>query len=297
MNQFVTTANGGMPLYNDDFRFIDSANREALKALVGLNKGLFTAPAGFILWGCNITKVANDISVTEGAIALQGEILYVPAQLFPNPKILFPANNYAFWFTLATSFDPTGNKEYFDASTHDTYQLRRGQLTYQQYINPAQLTAIVDSTFYIGNDVDVFTEEDPTLSEPTEISVPLTLHRIMHGQLYQATADHFLGNWNGKTGIVSYRKDSNRNVYVSITFTNISMGVMPQTEEAIINLPADHRPASGKAPRAFYAYQHTANRSLFATIDLSGDVILKSDTGVTIDAAIGGCVLVFRAEA
>lgn len=123
MNKLKTTDNGGMPLVLDDIRWIDEAYREAW---FGFLSAFGIDPStSFKISGCNIS-VSNQVAyTTAGYISFCGEILKVDAHSYDfsaNP------NDPVVWMVEET-YDAAGNKQFFDASSHDTYQIRRGRLT------------------------------------------------------------------------------------------------------------------------------------------------------------------------
>lgn len=113
---------GGEPDINaDDLMRNSQANNRAfqniLKAwLIGYNEN-------FIISGCVPTITAGvNISVTEGYIFLNGEIMRVDAQTVAAGLTDF------YYYEKAVTYDSNGTKVFNDAVTHETWQKNRGVL-------------------------------------------------------------------------------------------------------------------------------------------------------------------------
>lgn len=117
MNKLITTHIGGFPLFTDDFKFTDKAYRDAFVALVSHLD--YTT----ILSGCQRTQNGLNVSVTEGYIALSGEILHLPHQSYT----LQNANDFEY-FALDVSFDANGLKEFENNIQYNTYQVRKAKV-------------------------------------------------------------------------------------------------------------------------------------------------------------------------
>lgn len=122
MNKLNTINNGGHPIELDDLRWMDSAYRNAF---LGLLSGFGILPnETFILSGCNKTTSGSTITVTEGYICLEGEILYMPEQTYP-----VPTGSDVDYFELDVTYDPLGNETFEDTTTHDTYEIRQAKIS------------------------------------------------------------------------------------------------------------------------------------------------------------------------
>lgn len=277
MNNFKTTFTGGMPLYNDDFTFIQTNIKEALKALGGLNQSSFAAKDGFVLWGCVIALDGGDITVTEGAIFLNGEIYYVPAQSFA-----VPVGDNAFYFQVAaTTFDPVGAKEFEDATTHDTYEIIRAELTYDAYADEPALDAIKAAQFFVGID--------------TANLKPRTIHTVLHGEHTEIANGDLIPSWHHSTGRVEYWKDSAGYVHLHVEVTAI--GSPNPSGGAMINLPVGYRPASGAKATGAYAVDFTNSLLYYVVVQDNGDVVLRRHDGTSGSAIIGSANVIFKAGA
>lgn len=119
MNKLLTP-NGGMPLYNDDLRFMQQANFDSFKALLGM---LSEITPGFILSGCQVTEGPTTFDVSEGYVCIDGEILYAPARTnianALKPTMVYSLNVYN---------DPAGNDQFEDGVLRDKYEIREAVL-------------------------------------------------------------------------------------------------------------------------------------------------------------------------
>lgn len=119
MNRLKTNIDGGFPLRLDDFRWTEEANKEALTGLV---RALIGSEDGAKLYGCVVvdTEQGDIWTCSEGFIYMNDEIFYVAEQSIENTGTL--------WFEELVTYDASGNKTFEDASTNDTYEIRRAQL-------------------------------------------------------------------------------------------------------------------------------------------------------------------------
>lgn len=117
MNRLKTNQSGGFPFVLDDLRFLDNAYRQAFT-----NIAYAISLSDCILWGCDLSDDGTDITVTEGAVWLNGEILHVPEQTITY----VPGHNY--FLRLSASYDPNGLKTFADSNLYDTYELRVAEL-------------------------------------------------------------------------------------------------------------------------------------------------------------------------
>lgn len=120
MNKLIIP-NGGMPLHGNDFEWIHSGIFEAFKGVLSLY-GANTS-GNIILSGINVTTSGSSISISEGFVAINWEICYVPAATISNPDSL------PYSVKLTQTYDPAGNELFADAVARDTYAIRRGVLS------------------------------------------------------------------------------------------------------------------------------------------------------------------------
>lgn len=117
MNKLITTHIGGFPLFTDDFKFTDKAYRDAFVALVSHLD--YTT----ILSGCQRTQNGLNVSITEGYVALSGEILHLPHQSYTLQNV----SDFEY-FALDVSFDANGLKHFKNNVQHNTYQVRKAKV-------------------------------------------------------------------------------------------------------------------------------------------------------------------------
>lgn len=120
MNKLIIP-NGGMPLFGDDFNFLDSASRDAFK---GISREIVDYFDGnLILGGCEFEISGSNIIVQPGHVMLDYEIRFFPGATVPT----VPIKTYV--FTPDDFYDSTGLKSFANASSQNTYQVRRAKLT------------------------------------------------------------------------------------------------------------------------------------------------------------------------
>lgn len=148
MDKFITTGTGGIPFNWDDLRFMDDAIRDGFK---GLHNHLIDSTLtndGFIFDKIDLTGTPPTIDATnswtfpESYAVLNGEILLIPE------KTLASSFSFGDWYILELDDSFTGTtpglKTFQDASSVETYQLRRGKLTLK-----------ASASFVSGTDVPV----------------------------------------------------------------------------------------------------------------------------------------------
>ena len=119
MNKLDTTNNGKQPIFLNDIRFVDEANRNAFFALIKA----ISKDENRILYGCEITTIVNDdYSIAEGAVVIQGEVLQVSAQNFTTTNL---ADTY---FILQETDLAEGIRVFGNGSTHYVYKKRDAQI-------------------------------------------------------------------------------------------------------------------------------------------------------------------------
>lgn len=140
MNNFKTTADGGMPLVLNDFRFIHDSHLQALKGIVSAF-GVENQTA-VILSGCERTVVSGTVTISSGYISLGGEICFVPSHSYPVPSV----GNFEYW-VLNVSFDSAGLKLYKNTDSNETYEERTGKINVSNVV-PVGHTKYQDSKRY-----------------------------------------------------------------------------------------------------------------------------------------------------
>lgn len=154
MDKLITTGTGGYPFVLDDLRFIDDSVRDAFN---GLNNHLIDSTLvndGFIFDKINFTATLPEINASnswtfpETYAVLNGEILLIPETILSST---FSFGD-CYCLELDDSFTGTtpGLKTFQDATSKETYQLRRGKLT---LIPNASIVLGTDVSILFGNGV------------------------------------------------------------------------------------------------------------------------------------------------
>ncbi len=226
MDKLLTNFQGGFPFTLDDIRYNDEAYRYAFNNII---KAFAPSGENFIISGCDITASGNQLHTTEGLIYLEGEIIRVDEQAITISGWGTP------YFTKATSFDPAGNKVFYDGSTHQTYRKDRGVL---HWGTPQAGTPIVRALLNTGEKND-WMHRIGRLLEPDWI----------YPQLLQ-------GFTNDPDNPVRYRKNLLGQLEIMGQFEWDGI-----TDDPVFILPAGYRPEKpmqvlhtsnyGSAPRAF----------------------------------------------
>lgn len=113
--------NGGAPLYGDDFGFLDTAQRDAFKGIAYEIAKLYNG--NLILGGCEVSVAGANFTVAEGYVMIGYEVCYFPG--FTGPV----AGGAYGYFSLSTTYDSGGQKVFANASTQQTWQVRRATFT------------------------------------------------------------------------------------------------------------------------------------------------------------------------
>lgn len=100
MKYFKNTANG-MPLYHDDFRFIQDGLIEAIENLA---KGFTFEGKNFIITGCTTSPDGNNLHVDAGWVYLDGELLY-----YSGGTIFYDSSKY-YIYQKQTSNNSAGER-------------------------------------------------------------------------------------------------------------------------------------------------------------------------------------------
>lgn len=140
MNKLIIP-NGGMPLEGDDFRWFQDGYAEAFKgvfseiarrvstSVLGQGQvGFFIHPnyeGNFVITGCEVTSIGSgNVSVAEGFVFIDGEVLYFPA-VASMPEA---APGFGYAFRLVVTYDPAGLEVFQTGGSFDTYEIRRAEI-------------------------------------------------------------------------------------------------------------------------------------------------------------------------
>lgn len=222
MNKLITTYTGRMPFMLDDIRFVDDAFRKSFEALA---KSVSTT-TNYILWGCVATEGGGFVTVTDGAVVINGEICQVIAH-----SIAQGADIEDYWLQLNVTYDPAGTKIWDDngAVSHDTYQVRKAILTYSAAplsdgVNPT--TGVRISELLTANIVPFLASQNENWHLVGDVGEPDTIYT----------------EWKTGSQRLRFRKDVMGNVFVEggvLSFNPI--GGVPFTD-IIFQLPVGYRP-------------------------------------------------------
>ncbi len=122
MNRLDTTPLGGVPFDWDDWKWEQDGVREAFYGLIS-SWGIDPSDS-FILSGCTSTLNGLNYDISEGYIALDGEIYKVDAH---SVVVSLPVGFAHFWSPLV-SYDPAGLEATKNAGTVNTYEIRRASV-------------------------------------------------------------------------------------------------------------------------------------------------------------------------
>lgn len=232
MKTFDINSNGGMPAYLNDLRFMESVHKDAFEALMLPYANLYDV---IILSGCVRTVNSGTVTISEGWILFNGEIMRVEEQTYPEPT-----TNMEYWVSQ-TNVLTGGNKTYFDGSNHDTWKEDVGYVERGSSTPPNTLT-YEDTPKYS----DVITE---LIEYPKWEDLPGSTHDFP------------------STGPAArYLKDNSGMVHLSGFFTNSD----PSGMTSIGRLPEGYRPEENV--RFVHVDRNGANTSgLFFRFDIQTD--------------------------
>lgn len=122
MNRLDTTPLGGVPFDWDDWKWEQDGVREAFFGLISA-WGIDPADS-FIISGCTSTLNGLNYDISEGYIALSGEIYKVDA----HSVVVALAGGFAHQWAPLISYDPAGFEATKNAGTVNTYENRRAHV-------------------------------------------------------------------------------------------------------------------------------------------------------------------------
>jgi hypothetical protein len=122
MNRLKLDIRGGMPLHQEDIRFLDDSFRQAF---TDISRSLLMPVEAAILWGCNIAQVSSGYSVSEGSIFYQNEVWHVTPHTMPSP---IPMPDEPRW-RFSSIPGPEGSRTFFNGESHNVHLIRQAVLS------------------------------------------------------------------------------------------------------------------------------------------------------------------------
>lgn len=122
MNRTLYTLVGGNFIELDDFEFEQLAIREAFRGRLSFYQDVTLAAEGFIISGAGAVLGGGNFTISPGFIAFKGEVYAVDAQVIPDNAA------HIFFWDVDVTFDPAGTEDFEDASTQETYEVRKVKL-------------------------------------------------------------------------------------------------------------------------------------------------------------------------
>lgn len=209
MNKLIIP-NGGMPLYGDDFGFLDAANRDALKGIVFE----FARQSGgsLVLGGCELSIAGPTVTVTAGYVLIGYEVCHFPGTSFPL------ATASGGHLAIDVYFDPSGLKSFANSSTQDTYQVRRAK-------------------FNATNDV---VDGPLDFNSPDLVRLPKALADVIATQFVSSSAITHFNGWSAEPGNNPIVR---RQMKRGFLYGGLQVGTISQlTFTHVATLPAGFRP-------------------------------------------------------
>lgn len=250
MNKLDTINDGGMPVELDDFEWLDAAYRDAWYGLISAFG--ITAPTSFKLSGCVVT-VSNGgltFTTTAGYICLNGEVLKVDAH-----SVTVTALHTAKWI-LEETYNITGNEQFFDTNSHDTYQIRKAVL-----VDTVSVFPVNYMPYNAQNLSDIIA---------SFIQLPSEENWHMVGGTGEPAFDNSWVNFGAPEPVLKFKKDVFGWIHIEGTVKSGAPGL------CIFTLPTGYLPLSNK--RFVMLIQDNAYiiKSLEVYIDSVGRVFLNS---------------------
>ena len=122
MKNLILGINGGMPLTQDDLKWLQLALSEAIGNGLYLN-----GTNSYILSGVDaITLGSGNIGFTAGIAVVNGEVCVMDADTIGIDPAGNPPSTWV--FEKVISYDATGSKTFGDTSVNDTYQIVKAKI-------------------------------------------------------------------------------------------------------------------------------------------------------------------------
>ena len=121
MDKFLTFPNSRIPIWQDDFAFIqNSAQNGIALAIKSMLPPAMRTAQKVIIYGCEVTKDNNEYTTTAGLVMINGEVLEVQGSTenFEDTPT----------FVVDSSFDSTGDRADSDGNSRRCYNIRRAKL-------------------------------------------------------------------------------------------------------------------------------------------------------------------------
>lgn len=210
MNRFITNISGGYPRVVDIHAFIQDSLGDAFKGI--LSAYGISPSESFIISGVSPEDIGTAWQWGSGYISINGEVCKVDAGTFTKPAT---QSGYVFMWYVHETYDPAGNFQFFDQSTHDTFQLRKGKIGY--FPTPSG-----------GYSPPVL----PTLFELTKTK----LASLDSG--YQAVV--YNNNWSNGSVSLGVKKSYTGHIIIKGDINNL----VNATNGLLFTLPVNYRPSS-----------------------------------------------------
>ena len=123
--------NGGLPIYSDDFKFVNEGTNDFIDRLT-LQFG-----ENFILSGCDITDNGNDLTIAPGIVVIGGEPCRVYQQTVNTPNRTGTtadeaANGRGPYLSKSFSVVSDGDRNTVGGNPHSPWKERRAILNYSE---------------------------------------------------------------------------------------------------------------------------------------------------------------------
>ncbi len=247
MKRLLIFEPGKQPITSQDLTYLQNSYIEVLNQLLSE----FHEPNNtqYIISGCEILVAAGTITLSPGVIVIEGEAMEVAAQVIAEPVL--PNHVY---FTVETTYDPTGTRLFQNGITHETWEVKNAKL-----VSGAALPSNVLDYNKVPNIHNQIRERLKSNSQPWQE----------------------IGSYNSPVGGL-YLPGTTLRRYAMIDcddFVNFD-GVMysedPALNQVLFNIPAPFRPLTN---RKFNIHQLDASNpdaSLIIEIQTNGNVIFRS---------------------
>ena len=123
MDKFLTFPNSRIPIWQNDFAFLQNSMIDGLALAVKSIMNSSDRKANkVILYGCSVTKDNNEYMTSDGLVMIDGELLEVQASMQGENFESTPT------FVLDESYNPDGDRTDFDGNSRRCYGIRRAKL-------------------------------------------------------------------------------------------------------------------------------------------------------------------------
>lgn len=247
MNKFLTP-NGGLPIFGDDFQFLDAASRDAIKGI--LHEVAVQYSGNMILGGCELTVAGPTVTVAAGYLMIDYEVCKFDGLSFPVSTATTGV------FALSSTNDTAGNRTMANATTTTPWQVRKA------VFNPGALA-------------------DGPLDYPVLKRTKDGIYNLLSGLMTVSTNFSMLASWskpltNPATLYRHFRQ-------VSLVGDLVPGTIATNTWTKIATLPIGFRPVQRLKSVAYGSNSSGVNGVVFFEVFPNGELFAQASSATLFD--------------